>query len=349
MMHSHSQISQWRVRLKRDVRGNEPLQTVLLIAIAALILLGVRAIGHFWTLGASESAARVFRKDDSSPSGELVKIPPPDWTRSEGKPGSSGDSVANPRDPDDQRNLRLGEILPELSGNTANWKLGDVALAMAVLSEDAYRSATADPPGWKLLNRVLGQQGFAASVYLQVADDGRQRIVVAFRGTEGLTNLDAVTDAWNVLFGSEQYLEAIRLVRSVQRRHPGVEILLTGHSLGGGLAAYSAAMTGLPAIPLNAAGPSYPHLLSVGLADLIRRIQGNAFDQNIVHVNARRDPLTNSDAGLPWSENVFTIKHPNDLNSLGELDSLSDLFGPHGIAHLIESLKSDQPILRRRR
>ena len=77
---------------------------------------------------------------------------------------------------------------------------------------------------------------------------------LAFRGTEGLTNWpDVNADAMQGLgFRTEQYDEAVALAQRVQHTlGPNVRLILTGHSLGGGLAAAAAYATGLDAILFN--------------------------------------------------------------------------------------------------
>lgn len=319
--------------------GSHVVQCVLVLAIAALILLGVRALGGSMSSQSNTLVSRLMRGDESTSTGG--EPTPPDWNSTGNEPAGPG-SLPAQADPSETENgtppstlgvgdKKLGEILPSLAGSLSNWKLRDAALTAAILSGDAYNSASTSIDGWDLVQRVNGRHDFNASIYSQTKD-GQQVVGIAFRGTESA--MDWTTDIWNVFFGSEQYLEAIKLVRSVQKQYPNAEIFLTGHSLGGGEAAYAAAMTGLPAISLNGAGPSYPHLASVGLANLIRRIKGHAFDRNIIHVNEQDDILTNSPAGLPWSDNVFSIDNPG----------VSDRFAAHLIEHLIEALRQKQPL-----
>ena len=126
---------------------------------------------------------------------------------------------------------------------------------------------------------------------------------------------------------------------------------MTGHSLGGGLASYASALTQIPALTVNAAGPSYPHLLAIGGANLVRSLTGGKTFDNIVHVNTRRDPLRNSDAGHPWSDQVYTVEHPRDpslqdlLNSPGVYGTILEA---HGLDYFLEAFAFSQPVRRQR-
>jgi pimeloyl-ACP methyl ester carboxylesterase len=93
------------------------------------------------------------------------------------------------------------------------------------------------------------EDGFAAALYYK-----NGRYYLAFRGTE-LKLIDWREDIVQALYGaSSQYNQAVDLANRVQLALPSQEIILTGHSLGGGLAAAAAYATGLNAITFNAAG-----------------------------------------------------------------------------------------------
>lgn len=91
--------------------------------------------------------------------------------------------------------------------------------------------------------------GFAATVYTNPAGE----IVIAFRGTddnpESLFSPDFENANIPAAMGtySSQVLEAIKLVADAMAAHPGVNISLTGHSLGGGLASLMSVFFDLPA------------------------------------------------------------------------------------------------------
>lgn len=98
---------------------------------------------------------------------------------------------------------------------------------------------------------LTGPGGFAANVYR----DAQGHYVLAFQGTDP-TSLDD----WgaNVQQGvgllSTQHAQAIGLAQAVAASVGSDNLVLTGHSLGGGLASTASVATGVPAVTFNAAG-----------------------------------------------------------------------------------------------
>ena len=103
----------------------------------------------------------------------------------------------------------------------------------ALLANNAYDEADQPqftlPSDWHLLQH--GQQDdLQYQLYEQQRDGQRQKLVIAFRGT------DSGRDWWSGSITGEQYEQAAQIVRNVQAQYPDVPLVATGHSLGGGLA-----------------------------------------------------------------------------------------------------------------
>jgi hypothetical protein len=121
---------------------------------------------------------------------------------------------------------------------------------MAELSSDVYDNSGA-PAGWERIESHSHISGFYAAVYRSTIDP--PQTVLVFRGTEILSIRDWLQDLAQV--DGEfpiQYNQAARLAREVVERYP--DAVITGHSLGGGLAALASAVTKMKAITWNAAG-----------------------------------------------------------------------------------------------
>ncbi len=99
--------------------------------------------------------------------------------------------------------------------------------------------------------------GFRA-IALKPVDQNDRRVIVAFAGTR-----DAVDWKANAGQGlglpTKQYNAAVQFADKWKEAH-GNNVILTGHSLGGGLASYTSIKTGLPATAVNSAPLALNHL-----------------------------------------------------------------------------------------
>ena len=140
----------------------------------------------------------------------------------------------------------------------------DIDLTLARMAQDVYRSDDRErpgAPGWRPLTdaqfnqvgidpalRTNASSGFDADIYT----DGNGRYVLAYRGTDA--GKDWATNLGQGLgFETAQYNQAMQLARQAKVAF-GDELVVTGHSLGGGLAAVGAASIDAPAVTFNAAG-----------------------------------------------------------------------------------------------
>jgi hypothetical protein len=92
-------------------------------------------------------------------------------------------------------------------------------------------------PSWTLKERREGTSGLSLDVYTSTeSKNSRQRLVVAYRGTDYHSILD-----WGANFSlwfhePQQYRQAAEHLSGLLRDHPGAEVTVTGHSLGGAIA-----------------------------------------------------------------------------------------------------------------
>ncbi len=107
--------------------------------------------------------------------------------------------------------------------------------------------------------------GFRAVALQPVDENGNpnpndDRTIVAFAGTDMKSVEDWVTDAkQGVGLPSAQYDQAVDFANKWKEKEGG-NVILTGHSLGGGLAAYAAIKTDLHATAVNSAPLALNHL-----------------------------------------------------------------------------------------
>lgn len=116
-----------------------------------------------------------------------------------------------------------------------------------------------DGKQWRVVDvSENGKTGFRA-VALQPTDANDRRVIVAFAGTR-----DAVDWKANAGQGlglpTKQYSAAVQFADKWKATHGDRNVILTGHSLGGGLASYASIKTGLRATAVNSAPLALNHL-----------------------------------------------------------------------------------------
>lgn len=168
----------------------------------------------------------------------------------------------------------------------------------------------------------IGPMGYKATV-LESRTTGQAYLV--FNGTD--QTVDWVTNvAQGLGFVPSQYSRAAAEARAFAALHPGGQIL--GHSLGGGLASYASALTGLPAQVFNPAGLGdgairdvYDHGVTTTLSDIeVVIVDGETLDlaQGIGfgppafgHVTKYQGPSPSGSAH--WNP-LAALAHANELH-----------------------------------
>ena len=193
----------------------------------------------------------------------------------------------------------LSPFIGPLGDDSVTWREWNTedaqarAYAESVYSEDGGGFASLGVP-------YNAQDGFQA--YLYQGSNGTYYL--AFRGTEPKDFRDIMTDGrQGVGLSDSQYQQAVDLARGVKAAlGPGDRLILTGHSLGGGLASYAAIRLGLEAIVFN------PASVHASVADDVRaRIRSHVVFGD--PLSAGRT-LTNCYRDLNGLNPIFSLRRP---------------------------------------
>lgn len=139
----------------------------------------------------------------------------------------------------------------------------EIDLELAAMAQDVYDLDSQGIDGWTRLDEAQleaanidpemledPETGFRAAIYT----DGDGRYVLAFAGTDAKEVPDWLANFGQGLgFDTDQYAQAELLATRAEQAF-GDNLVVTGHSLGGGLAATAALATDSAAVTFNAAG-----------------------------------------------------------------------------------------------
>lgn len=197
----------------------------------------------------------------------------------------------------------------------------------ALMAGDAYISTRPAinqfpvPQGWTGFNHRSLDSGFEAVTFTNGTE-----IVISYAGTgPGITNPDwAANIGLATGFGSDQLLQAAEYYLQVKAANPGANIVFTGHSLGGGLAALMGVFFGKQAVTFDQApfaNSAELNLLTPDVAANLRSDLAAKLDSNGNRIYSDSDlfGLTNflqlrqANGGIPNS-NLVT-----DINVQGEV------------------------------
>ncbi|HAH05106.1 MAG TPA: hypothetical protein DCM05_01050 [Elusimicrobia bacterium] len=156
------------------------------------------------------------------------------------------------------------------------------AAPYARLSENAYNGREED---WcHVLERRRDEKTGFDAYACRLSEDGR--VVVAFRGTDELRDWLRADIPQPILL-PKQYRQGLAFADEMKERHG--DVVLTGHSLGGGIAQYAAMRLGLEAHTFNPAGLGLDALLRMGLCASAGTCQPNP--SRITNVIVTGEPL----------------------------------------------------------
>lgn len=153
--------------------------------------------------------------------------------------------------------------------------------------------------------------GFQAGLYTN-----GQQVVLAFAGTND--RHDVMTDILQGMgCNTIQYNQAVALARQVKERF-GNKLVITGHSLGGGLASIAALATNIFTVTFNAAGLASNTIKRLHLDP--GKVKREARAGGIRSYNEKHDMLTAAQKYLPLAKAIGCSIVVDDIAKKGQLE-----------------------------
>lgn len=189
------------------------------------------------------------------------------------------------------------------------------------------------------------ESGFRAGIYT----DGDGNHVLAFAGSNDVKDWTAANFRQGLGWESEQYDEAVQLAQLASAAY-GDDLAITGHSLGGGLAATAAMAVDGAAVTFNASGVHDRTIEGLGLDPAIAK--ADAADGQIRRYNVDGEALTTAQQDI-WGVNTIpdapgheiVLDDPSPLTGFDRFNPVSIV--SHSIAKhmqdvVIEALSQQQ-------
>lgn len=199
-------------------------------------------------------------------------------------------------------------------------------LALAKACEASYQSVP-ELQGWTRIHRYGPRpSGFFGALFRRQLEDGRFEIILAYRGTDGVLDGDMASNR-DILRGRmvRQFSDALAALSDALQRSEGHTLYITGHSLGGGLAALCSLDkwrkgTALPTVTFNAPGlkASAKQLWGNTSSLYEREIRSSGLDaymneyRKALHIQVEGDPIAHF--GTPTMRNLLTLPNLNCSN-----------------------------------
>ena len=214
---------------------------------------------------------------------------------------------------------------------------------LARLMDDLYDMGPG-VDGWKPLDAAQLQAAGIDPATLQNADsgflsriygDGAGHYVIAYSGTD--EGKDWLTNFRQGLgFEDAQYNQAVALAREAQVAF-GDQVVITGHSLGGGLAGAASIATGIPAVTFNASGVHDKTLERLGIdADRAKdMVEDNGQIRRYAVKNEILTDLQEHNLLLRWAM-PDAVGHKIELPDPDPQSFLQRLIPGNGIKHGID-------------
>ncbi|MCH4897159.1 hypothetical protein E0494_10675, partial [Marinilabiliaceae bacterium JC040] len=199
--------------------------------------------------------------------------------------------------------------------------------------------------GWRVSKRKFGlnaedfndeDTGLYCQIYERLKKDGSMEYTLAYRGTE-LNKKDIVADLSQPLGLSSQYEKAASNMKTMLKNIGDSEFTITGHSLGGGLAAFCSMISGKKAITFNAAGVGELTKLFSGVYSLTNIMKSFTSESNIESYVMFSDPLNfvqETVSFIPRVNGNKNIVMPSNSGSV-----LNSIFNGHSIDNMVDVLE----------